>query len=256
MGIRSSLVVRLGSTCLADPLAHQPELQNLNNFYAMSSTLAPTVLPLHSHVIYPHPAIEKHGVLSEQPHIFKPDPIPENVRTFLEQMQTIVVTISSFGQVKNVAKMFPASCEFQVLFLGSSCQSDPDPSHMHYKGMLDLDMVFQKAALIVHGCGVGTVHQVALSGKPSIGLSGLLEQECNGVALEKMRVSKHFTLRSLYSDPCVVKAFIEAVMGCIQGAASFIDRHKLLEVQEKVQKEHGAAFGAFTDRVRKVLQQP
>jgi len=254
MGIRSSLVVRLGSTCLADPFAHQPELQNLNYFYAMSSTLSPTVIQLRSRVVYPHHEIEKHGILSEQPHIFKPEPLPEHVVAFLERMQTIVVSISSFGQVKNVAKIFPPSDEFQVLFIGSSCQSDADSNHMHYKGLLDLDVVFQKAALIIHGCGVGTVHQVALSGKPSIGLSGILEQECNGVALEQLGISRHFSLRSLYSDSGTAEAFVEALMACIHGQTSFIDPRRLREVQERVQKEHDAAFGAFLDRVRKALQ--
>lgn len=223
----------------------------------MSSTLSPTVIPLRSLVVYPHPDIEKHGVLSEQPHIFKPTALPEHVVAFLEKMQTIVVTISSFGQVKNVAKIFPPSDEFQVLFIGSCCcQSDADSNHMYYEGLLDLDVVFQKAALIIHGCGAGTVHQVALSGKPSIGLSGFLEQECNGVALEQLGISRHFSLRSLYSDSGTVHAFIEAVMACIHGNASFMDAQRLQEVQEMVQKEHDAAFGAFLDRVRKALQQP
>jgi len=251
MGIRSSLIVRLGSMCLADHLA-----LSQNHFYAMSSTLAPEVLPLHSCIVYPHPAIAKHGPLSEHDSIFKPDPVPEQVMDFLERKPTVVVTISSFGQVKNVVKMMPPCTEFQVLFLGSSCHRDANPSHMHYEGLLDLEIVFQKATWVIHGCGVGTLHQVARSGKPSIGLSGFFEQECNGMVLEKLGISKHFSLKSLYTDRGTVDAFKQSIMTCIHGTASFIDTHKLREVQERVQKEHGAAFGKFLDRVRQVMQQP
>jgi hypothetical protein len=255
MGIRSSLVVRLGSLCLTDPHAHQPEQQNQNYHYAISSTLAPKEIPFNSHMVFPHPAIEKCGVLGQQPHIFESHPVPEHVVAFLDRMPTAVVTISSFGQVKHVVEMFPASDKFQVLFLSSSCQSDADPNHMHYEGLLDLDKVFQRAALIVHGCGVGTVHQVALSATPSIGLSGFLEQECNGKALEKLGISKHFSLKLLYTDHGSIEAFIETVLACIDGTASFVNPRRLREVQSMVQKEHDEAFGTFFGKVRKMLQQ-
>jgi hypothetical protein len=251
MGFESSLVVRFGSMGVADPFAHLP---SPNHYYAMSATLAPTQIQFHSKVVYAHPDVKSQlqGVLPEPADTLK-DHLPDEVAEFLERKPTVVVSVSSFGQVNNIVRMFPSSDTFQVLFLGSSCR-DPDPHHMHYEGLVDLDAAFDKAALIVHGCGVGTVNQVALSGKPSIGLSGFLEQKCNGLALERLGISKHFTLESLYTDPGSVKCFAASISSFFDGTASLADPSKLREVQHAVRQESAAALGNFCRRLRKVLE--
>merc|ERR1712217_638060 len=93
----------------------------------------------------------------------------------------------------------------------------------------------------------------ALSGKPSIGVSGFLEQECNGMALEKLGVSRHFTLKSLYSDYDAVKAFGASITSFFDRTAlSFVSHNRLLEVQNAVQNEQPAAFHAFLDKLREL----
>jgi len=170
MGIKSSIIMRFGSMCLLD------NANEARHYHAISATLAPKMIQLHDSLAFTA-AIEKHGVMSEPIDVFSPGLLPERIAEFLEKKKTVVVTISSFGQGIKLVKMFPASDKFQVLFLGCDKPDDDlDPNHMYHNELVHLDTVFQKSALIVHGCGAGTINQVALSGKPSIGVSGFLEQ--------------------------------------------------------------------------------
>jgi len=249
MGIKSALILRFRNIGRAGPFIPLPD--HIYH-YAMSATISPKETTLHSHVAHPPPDIKKQGVLSEQASIFTSLPLPASVAAFLDSKPTVAVTISSFGEVKNVSERFPTSTKFQVLFIDSSCSSDKDPNHMHYNGTLDLGAVFLKAALIVHGCGAGTCHQVALLGKPSIGLSGFREQECNGVALERMGISKHFLLKSLYSDHVVAVQFIEAIISFFDGNATFAHPLKLVEVQRAMCQEETLAYRAFFEKMREL----
>jgi len=255
MGIESALILRLGSLGLSDPFAH---LSDHRYYYAMSATIAPKAIPFSSMTVFPHPDIKKNGVLTEQTDIFEPLPLPADIAAFLDRMPTVAVTISSFGELNNVSKMFPYSPKFQVLFIGSSCgrnkNADRGPNHLHYGDMLDLDAVFQKAALIVHGCGAGTCHQVARSGKPSVGLSGFLEQECNGMALERLGISRHFTLKSLYNDRSVESDLSELIVSFFHSQATFADPEKLLEVQRAIQHEETSAHHAFRQKLSQLAR--
>lgn len=251
MGIDSALLLRVSGMCLAD-CYNEAHVRKLH--YAMSSTLAPEELELHSSmVMYPHPEVKKqcHGVLGEAEHLFNRS-LPQDLEQFLDRKATVVVTISSFGQVDKVARLFPSSDRFQVLFLGSDCGSE-DPNHMHHHEPANLDAVFRRASLIVHGCGVGTINQVALSGKPSIGVSSFIEQRCNGLALENMGVSRHFTLKSLCStDGDAANEFATCILSFFESPASFANPDRLEEVQRAVQTESASAFASFLNRVSEV----
>lgn len=250
LGITSSLLLRFSGMSLADPYQ---EAEAHNRHYALSATLAPNKLDLRSQLLCPHPNMKAqcHGVISKSEHIF--EDVPLDLDKFLDTKPTVVVTISSFGQVDKVAKLFPTSDQFQVLFLGSACKTDADRSHMHYEGLVNLDAVFAKASLIVHGCGVGTVNQVALSGKPSIGVSSICEQHCNGSALEGLGVSRHFTLKSLCStDARAADDFVTTIFSFFQCPASLATPERLEEVQSAVKAESELALAALLRRIDEV----
>ncbi len=243
MGIESALALRIGSLGLGDNHFE-------NKFFAMSPTLAPKALRFGPNVVSVE-GVPKKGVIGEPLQIFTPRPLPEDVRAFLEQKPTIAVTLSSFGQIEKLVGLFP-SAGIQVLFVDSKCQNDLNTNHLHYADMLDLDEVFAKAALIVHGCGVGTVNQVAFSGKPSIAVSSMIEQELNGEALEAAGIAKHFTLKALwYQEGNVVESFRSTVAGFLEGAADLGKR--LIDVQTALEKEKGAALQTLCNALDELM---
>jgi len=123
---------------------------------------------------------------------------------------------------------------------------------MHHRDPVNLDAVFQMASLIVHGCGVGTINQVICSGKPSIGVSSLCEQHCNAMALEKLRVSRHFNIKSLCSTKVDAKNFATCILEFFDDPSSLARPDRLKEVQCAAQTERESALGAFLDRVNDV----
>jgi hypothetical protein len=252
IGVESVLLLRVGGVSLAD---HYDEAKVQKRHYALSAIWAPEEFNFLSKTLYAHPDLKKQclGVLSESEHFDKA--LPDCLRVFLDRMPmkpTIVVTISSFGQDSRVAELIPRSDKFQVLILGSTCASDPDPHHMHYGDPVNLDAVFQMASLIVHGCGVGTINQVICSGKPSIGVSSLCEQHCNGMALEKLRVSRHFNIKSLCSTKVDAKNFATCILEFFDDPSSLASPDRLKELQCAAQTERESALGAFLDRVNDV----
>ncbi len=244
MGVQSTLTVRAGSMGLGDSdMEHK--------FLAMSPTLAPKALQLGPKLL-PVDGVLKQGVIAEPADIFPPTALPECVAAFMDQKPTIAVTLSSFGQVQKVIDFFPLSSIYQVLFIGSNCVGDADESHMHNEGPLDLNLVFAKATFVVHGCGTGTVYQVALSGKPSIGISSMIEQEHNGKALEDLCISKHFALKALwYDSDGVVTAFRSFVDGYFSGTSP-IDETTLHQVKEAVAQEDGLA--TFCEKLAEIAE--
>jgi hypothetical protein len=258
MGFESTCILRVGSHCLSD-LTSNHTFQDLSQlqrrcYYAQSETLSPKIFTFRSGALsVVHQDIKKEGVLIEPKECFAPRHLPEDIQTFCTSGKpTVVVSISSFGQVDKVIPKFPASDKFQALFLSSKCKNDTDASHLHYEGLVDLDAVFKHSALIVHGGGVGTSNQVAFSGKPSIVISCLCEQENNGRALEKLGVAKHFTLKSLLDNEETVKDFQESILSVFDHPqATWFNADKLKEVQGNVSDENEQCSSAFLQRLRR-----
>ncbi len=244
MGIESALILRIGSLGLGDTNFE-------NKFFAMSPTLAPKALRFGPNAVSVE-GVPKQGVIGEPSDVFTPRPLPEDVLAFLDQKPTVVVTLSSFGQIEKLVGMFAEVEGIQVLFVGSKCQNDLNTNHMHYADMLDLDEVFAKAALIVHGCGVGTVNQVAFSGKPSIAVSSMMEQELNGEALEALGTAKHFTLKSLWHDESnAVQNFHSSITSFLEGVPDLGKR--LVDVQTAVEKERDVALQSLCDALDELM---
>ena len=146
MGLHSDLSLRVSSLGLSDSVLER-------KFMAMSPTLAPKTLQLGPKTL-PVDAVPKGGVIAEPLRLFPQRDLPPSVEAFMEK-QTIAVTLSSFGQIDKLIDFFPEA--YQVLFVDSNYEGDSNPKHLHYNGLLDLNSVFAKSAIVVHGCGTGTV---------------------------------------------------------------------------------------------------
>lgn len=255
LGITSSAIMRVGSMGLRDPCENRG---SHNMCYAMSPKLAPEKLQCMGQLVCPDPRMKEQclGAIVQSPSLFRQE-LPERVTSFFRRRKpTVVVVISSFGQVTEVARLFRSSQRYQVLFLDSDgCDHD---GHMHFDGMVNLTAAFREADLIVHGCGVGTICQVALSGKPSVGVSGLCEQASNGERLQELKISKHFELKSLCGSSA---DRIEEFRACLDSffddpRSIGIDPEAVKQVQEAVKLESERAFTNFRERMHELLALP
>ena len=82
------------------------------------------------------------------------------------------------------------------------------------------------------------MHQVAMSGKPSIGISSCMEQEMNGKALGDLGIATHFKLKDLWYDKDgAVAAFQSCITGHFAVGTLTIDGSVLKRVADDVAKE-------------------
>ena len=200
MGLTPDIEVRMSSMALADEERYQDA-----KFYALSRHTAPTSI-YGGHKV-PVPRTKLQGPLLPDAELFAPKKsLPQDLKAFLEEKATIVVTVNSLDQ----ANLLPATppllpLHVRFLVLGSSEKSTED--QMHYPASLGVQHLAQAFALaggIIHGCALGTIGQVLDSGKPSIGIIRTVEQECNAKKMyEKMPGAPccgHFKLQHLLAS--------------------------------------------------------
>ena len=95
--------------------------------------------------------------------------------------------------------------------------------------MADLEAAFAAASLVVHGGGVGVSEQAVRSGRPSICLSSMVEQELNGFRLEALGLAKHFKIGEVLHDG---EGLVSAVEDFFEGRAHFCETKDLLSAQQ------------------------
>ena len=173
MGISPKLSVRIGSMGLADRGRDE-------KFYALSTVTAPKKL------FGKDVGGVGQGTLKRPAAILAARVLPDEVAAFLAT-PTVVVTMSSLGVMGTVAPFVPE--DVRALFVGSSAEVTC-ANHLHFPDDLNLEAAFAAAGAIIHGCGVGTSHQAAASGKPCICIPCIIEQVENAKALQALGIAK------------------------------------------------------------------
>jgi hypothetical protein len=112
--------------------------------------------------------------------------------------------------------------------------------------LANLDSAFAAASLIIHGGGVGISEQAVRSGRPSICLSSIFEQELNGARLEALGLAKHFQIAPVLKDG---KDFHATVQNFFEGGLSF-DPPTLVAAQAQVRRESALALPALAEHLR------
>ena len=111
--------------------------------------------------------------------------------------------------------------------------------------LANLDSAFAAASLIIHGGGVGISEQAVRSGRPSICLSSIFEQELNGARLEALGLAKHFQIAPVLKDG---KDFHATVQNFFEGGLSF-DPPTLVAAQAQVRRESALALPALAEHL-------
>ena len=154
----------------------------------------------------------------------------------------------------DIEKILPGSDTYQVLFVGATSKETAEKAgHLRYPAFLpNLDAAFAAASLVVHGGGVGVCEQAVRSGKPSICLSSMVEQELNGVRLEALGLAKHFKIASVLEDGA---GFCSTVQDFFEGGSEIFDHSTLLSAQEQVRQESALALPALAEHLLQIAVQ-
>lgn len=221
IGLQSDIVLRIGTLGLMD---RNPE----GKLYAMSEALCPRTLHLSPSLtkeISPE-SWKLEGVIAEPRDLFPASPLPEAVEYFLQE-PTIVVSLGHLG-----FKIQDLLAGHRSLFVNSTLDTAL-PGHLHWPGLLNLEAAFSRCSLVVHSCGVGTIHQVACAGKPSIGVSITKEKLNNGKRLEDKQVAVHFPLFQLTTDVELRNEFERALSLFTADPDRLFPPDKLKETQDQ-----------------------
>ena len=239
-GIATSLKLRVSHLGLGD-------VDLTDKWHAVSSILAPQDL-FGKDVA----GLEKRGVIVEPRDVFPPQGLPAEVATFLEAKPSAVFVLSSVSAqwTNAIRDILPGSTTYHVLFVNAASGQGGSVKEGHYcfpEPLADLDAAFKKAALVIHGGGVGISEQAVRSGTPSICLSSMVEQELNGSRLEALAIAKHFKIGDVLQDGT---GFVSTVADFFQGEATFYDSAAVESCKEQVLRECTAALPALSARLR------
>ena len=239
VGYECDLHLRIGTLGIMDSNADR------NKFYAICQALSPRKVHLTPKIVKEvNPkSMKLEGVITEPTDTFPAEALPSTVAAFLEE-STIVVTLSS-SQLGTLLQDLLA--DLRCLFICSVTDA-PLPGHLHWPRQLDLDAVFAKACLVVHGCGVGTAYKVVCSGRPSICVTLTKEQLNNAGRLEYKGVAVAFGLRDLMSDTDVQHAFVKSLR-------MPFDVQCLDALQTQAKKE-GDGLAACVEKMVQMLRPP
>ena len=229
MGISPKLTVRTGSLGLADRARDE-------KFYALSTVTAPKKL-FGKDVV----GVGR-GILKRNASVLAARALPSEVEAFLAT-PTVVFTMSSLGVMAMVAPFIPE--DVRVLFVGSSAEATC-ANHMHFPDHLNLEEAFAAAGAIIHGCGVGTSHQAAASGKPCVCIPCILEQVENAKALKALGIAKTWDFSVFEKKDAPAIAEFHAEVRRLQEFAKLNAALRLCS--QSCAEEDG--MGAFVKRVR------
>ena len=242
MSYTSQLKIRVGHLGLGDA-------ELTDKWHANSSLLAPQKL-FGKDVA----AVTKRGVIVKPQTIFPAEGLPTVVAAFLAAKPSAIVVLSSVSKqwTSAIENVLPGSDAYQVLFVNAASREPVKAGHLRYPAPLaDLDAAFAAASLVIHGGGVGISEQAVRSGKPSICLSSMVEQELNGSRLEALGLTKHFTIGDVLQDGA---GFVSTVEDFFEGKATFYHSAALQSAQEEVLRESASALPALCARLQELAQ--
>ncbi len=243
MSYTSQLKIRVGHLGLGDA-------ELTDKWHANSSLLAPQKL-FGKDVA----AVTKRGVIVEPQTIFPAEGLPTVVAAFLAAKPSAIVVLSSVSKqwTNAIENVLPGSDAYQVLFVNAASREPVKAGHLRYPAPLaDLDAAFAAASLVIHGGGVGISEQAVRSGKPSICLSSMVEQELNGARLEALGLAKHFKIASVLEDGF---GFCSTVQDFFEGSIELFDDVAVLSAQRQVGQESALALPALAEHLLKISAQ-